>query len=324
MNIADPHHRSQPITPTNYTTDAVQALLCIPSELPYDDWFKIMASAKSAGIPFEEVDLWCSTASNYKSKDVQSTWNSIKDGSGITQGTLFYIAKQHGYQCTGEVDYDVIALQRQQAQQRQVQANKEKQYSQRKAAIRSEKILNNCFITTEHEYLTKKRVKPRINVWVNNKGFLVIPVMDLQGGIHGLQFISPEGDKNFLKGSETHGHFYQIWSRSKPSKAIVICEGYATGVTLASHYMSDCSVVVAFNANNLLPVAKRIRAAFPDDLIIIAGDNDRKSGTGQAAAKAASDAVLGSYSIPLFLPHEEGSDFNDRWCLDNPECRHDT
>jgi putative DNA primase/helicase len=302
---------------------ALDALSFIPPELPYDEWFKVMASAKAAGISFENVNSWCSSATSYKSKDVQSTWNSIKDSSGLTEGTLFYIAKQHGHIGRGQVDYDAVVLQREQTQQHHVQVDRERQCKQSKAAIRAEAILNGCIPIHEHLYLSKKRIEPRINVWVNDKGWLVIPLVDLQGNLHSLQFIDEHGSKQFLKDGAIKGRFYQIWSRVKPSNAIVICEGYATGVTLATKYMTECSVVVAFNANNLQSVAKVFRAAFPGSVIIIAGDNDRRSGTGQAAAKAASEAVLGSYSVPLFLPHEEGSDFNDRWCLDNPERRND-
>lgn len=301
----------------SHINNSIEALYFIPSELPYDEWFKVMASAKAAGISFEDVDSWCSTARSYKPKDAQSTWSSIRDGSGITEGTLIYIAKQHGYCVSGQVDFDAVARQREQAQQEQEQVDREKQSKQDRAAIRAEAILDSCTPINEHLYLSEKRIKPRINIWSNDKGWLVIPVMDLQGSIHSLQFISTEGEKRFLPDGSVHGHFYQIWSRASQSEAIVICEGYATGVTLATQYMPDCSVVVAFNANNLLPVAKVFRASFPDATIVIAGDND-KSGAGQATAKVASDAVLGSYSIPLFLPHEEGSDFNDRWCLDNP------
>ncbi|MFT6909523.1 MAG: hypothetical protein ACJAS1_006244, partial [Oleiphilaceae bacterium] len=45
-----------------HINNSIEALYFIPSELPYDEWFKVMASAKAAGISFEDVDSWCSTA----------------------------------------------------------------------------------------------------------------------------------------------------------------------------------------------------------------------------------------------------------------------
>jgi len=323
MKTTSPHHRSQPILDDNYITNAIKALYCIPPELPYNEWFPVMASAKAANIPYERVNDWCSTASNYNAKDAESTWRSIDTTAGITEATLFYIAQQHGYDPTGDVDHEAVAEKQEQAKARQVHTDDEKHRKQQLAAIKADEILNLCdYAAPDHPYFASKKVIPRLLPWVDNNGWLVIPVMDLIGNVHSLQFISPDGDKRFLSNGAIKGNFYQLLSRESPSKAIVICEGYATGVTLSTDYMADCSVVVAFNANNLLPVANVFRAAFPDADIIIAGDND-KSGTGQSAAKAASDAVLGSYFIPLFLPHEVGSDFNDRWCLDNLDISHD-
>ena len=321
--ISEPYYRRQAVPEVMYSTNAVNAMYCIPPELPYDEWFSVMAAAKAASIPYERVNDWCSTASNYNAKDVESTWRSINTTAGITEATLFYIAQQHGYNPTGGVDHEAIAKKQEQAKARQVHADDEKHRKKQLAAINAEDILNECDVALpSHQYLLSKQVTPRLLPWVDKNGQLVIPVMDLLGNVHSLQFISPKGDKRFLSNGAIKGNFYQLWSRKSPSKAIVICEGYATGVTLSRYYMADCSVVVAFNANNLLPVANVFRAAFPDSIIIIAGDND-KSGTGQAAAKAASDAVFGSYSIPLFQSHEVGSDFNDRWCLDNPDISHD-
>lgn len=301
-------------------TDAVKALHFIPPELPYDEWLSVMIAAKDVGVSFDAIDSWCSAASNYKVNDVQSTWLSITSGGGITGATLFYIAKEYGYTPNVEHDYEVIAKQQEQAQVRRVAADIEKKLKQKKAAIKAEDILNACNTVKQHPYLTKKRIEPRLDVWVNDNGWLVIPVMDLKGNIHSLQFISHEGNKVFLSNGAIKGNFYQLYSGI--DSTIIICEGVATGVTLYSHYIPQSSVYVAFNAGNLLPVAKSLREAFPDSKIIIAGDCD-KSGAGQQAAKAASDVVNGSYAIPKFQEHELGSDWNDRWCLDNPGRGHD-
>jgi len=63
---------------------------------------------------------------------------------------------------------------------------------------------------------------------------------------------------------------------------------------------------VAFNAGNLEPVAKRIRALYSNHELIICGDND-ESGAGQKAARAAALAVGGRYLVPPIV----GTDFND-------------
>jgi len=52
----------------------------------------------------------------------------------------------------------------------------------------------------------------------------------------------------------------------------VVCEGYATGATI--HEATGLAVIVAFDAGNLLPVARFFREKKPDWLIVIAADND--------------------------------------------------
>jgi len=152
-------------------------------------------------------------------------------------------------------------------------------------------------------------------ITVNSANELVIPVLDLDYGFHSLHFISANGSKRFLAGGAIKGHFCKL----SAGDDIVICEGFATGLTLCTHYRRDCSVYVAFNAGNLLSVAVILRNEFPDAKIIIAGDYDRQSGTGQRTALEAAKAVNGIVAIPSFSDNESGSDWNDRWNIDNTE-----
>ncbi len=84
----------------------------------------------------------------------------------------------------------------------------------------------------------------------------------------------------------------------------MICEGFATGASLYED--SGQRVVIAFDAGNLLPVAKNIRELNPDTEIIICGDNDI-SGVGQEKARKAALSIDGKILIPP-LP---GKDWND-------------
>jgi len=92
-------------------------------------------------------------------------------------------------------------------------------------------------------------------------------------------------------------------TQAEPGR-ILIAEGFATGVSLHEWFKQPC--IVAFNAGNLEPVAKRIRALYPNHELIICGDND-ESGAGQKAARAAALAVGGRYLLPPIV----GTDFND-------------
>jgi len=315
MKAASTRQEYQP--PANYNIDADNALNAIPANLPRDEWVKVAVSFKAAGGDFEAFDDWSSTASNYKVKDAAAVWKSISEHGGVGAGTLFYIAQQYGYKSTSHpTSRDTDAI-REVARDRQEAEQVASLLKYEAASKKAELILDACtFATANHAYLNAKQIEPRLMPWLTGKGWLVIPVMDLQGELHSLQFISPKGDKLFLSGGAIKGHFYQLWSRASPTDAIVVSEGFATAVTLSCHYVPDCSVVAAFNAGNLLPVAQVFRSAFPDATIIIAGDHD-KSGVGQKAAEEAALAVGGSFTLPIFQSHESGSDFNDRWCLDN-------
>lgn len=144
------------------------------------------------------------------------------------------------------------------------------------------------------------------------------PVFELMS----LQYIDQNGGKFFLKGGQTKGGFFPVRFDGYILK-IVICEGLATAVTYATHYAPDAEVICAFNAGNLKEVAKEFKVRFPVAEIIIAGDNDRateqKTGVNVGIEKAieAGRLVDGSVLIPAFEEDEPGTDWNDRFLLDN-------
>jgi putative DNA primase/helicase len=103
------------------------------------------------------------------------------------------------------------------------------------------------------------------------QGMVVVPMYG-KGGLTGLQFIGKEGEKRFLTGSAKEGAYFPIASRVEPMTRILICEGYATACSLRR--ATGLPVVSAFDAGNLKPVAKALRAKYPDTEFVIAADND--------------------------------------------------
>lgn len=142
----------------------------------------------------------------------------------------------------------------------------------------------------DHPYLVKKSIQPH-NARLYHEA-LVIPIFNEADQIINLQFINHAGNKRFLAGGRKRSCFCVL---GDPTKCILICEGFSTGASL----FQDCGqrVVVAFDAGNLLPVAKNIRELSPDSEIIICGDNDL-SGIGQAKAREAALAIGGKVLIP--------------------------
>jgi putative DNA primase/helicase len=187
----------------------------------------------------------------------------------------------------------------------------ERRETQRTAADKARFIwsrLKPIIDPAEHDYLLIKRIRPhgaKLSVYQDHKS-LVIPIFG-ESGLTSLQFIEADGSKRFLPGGEIKGGFFGIGmagvTLAKPGK-ILICEGFATGASLHEWYKQP--VIVAFNAGNLEPAAKRIRTLYPNHELIICGDND-ESGVGQKAARAAALAVGGKYLLPPIV----GQDFND-------------
>jgi len=74
-------------------------------------------------------------------------------------------------------------------------------------------------------------------------------------------------------------------------------------------------VVVAFNAGNLLPVAKALRKRFRELRLIVCADDDARTpgNPGLTKGTEAAQAVGGGLVVPDFGPHRPGwaSDFND-------------
>jgi putative DNA primase/helicase len=145
-----------------------------------------------------------------------------------------------------------------------------------------------------HPYLERKRVKPHgIRQFGDD---LMIPIRDAGGVLHSLQFIGPDGDKRFLPGGAIRGHFHVIGN--PPGRALLICEGYATGATLFE--ATGYPAIVAFSAKNLSPVAQAMRAAFPKSRIVLCADNDCETpgNPGVTEATKAAKLVNGRIAVP--------------------------
>jgi putative DNA primase/helicase len=140
-------------------------------------------------------------------------------------------------------------------------------------------------------------------------GALVIPILD-GAELHSLQFIGPDGEKRFLAGGRVNGCYYLI---GEPNNALYVAEGFATGASVFE--ATGCAVAVAFNAGNLLPVARALRAKFPEIRLTICADDDANTpgNPGLTKAREAAQAVGAMLALPDFgsnRPHD-ASDFND-------------
>ena len=165
----------------------------------------------------------------------------------------------------------------------------------------------------DHPYLLKKAIKPFGIRQI--KDSLLIPLLNNQGELQSLQFIASDEKKRFLGGGETKGNFFSF---GEITDIIYICEGYATGCSI--HQAIGKHVVVAFNAGNLLPVAKAVQSNFSNKKIIIAADNDQftEGNPGVTKANEAAQAIGAVVITPDFSAcslESKATDFNDLFQL---------
>jgi len=324
-------------------------LAYIPADIPREDWARFLMSAKSEfGEAAKEImQEWSATASNYDKNAFNSTWKSIRSGGGVTIATIVHEAKENGFKFAPMKPADKQRLRveqrKREAQRRKQEAieaqNRERGYIEAKQ--KANYMLNKraFYANPEHPYFINKGISSDLiglNRLYQLSSSLMVPVYQFKAPpksvidildysalfeVVSLQFIDEQGGKRFLKGGQLKGGFYPI-RFGGPIVSIVICEGYATGVTYAQHYDTVSEVVCAFNARNLLPVARAFKVRYPMARIIIAGDNDRETekstgvNVGKVKATEAAKSVDGLVFIPEFGVYESGTDWNDRYLLD--------
>jgi len=163
-----------------------------------------------------------------------------------------------------------------------------------------------------HGYLKEKQIKPHGAKLHERK--LVLPVRDVEGTLHSLQFISADGDKRFLEGERVAGCFCLL---GEIGKRLYVAEGFATGATI--HEATDHAVAVAFNAGNLKPVAECLRKKYPKTELVIAGDDDTwtENNPGRTKALATAKAIRCKVALPKFRDTQtKPTDFNDLFRLE--------
>lgn len=77
---------------------ALSALQSLDPNMPRDDWYRVCAAARAAGLEFDSFDQWSANGASYNPSDCRSTWQSLppQDG-GIGVATLFGMAAAGGW-----------------------------------------------------------------------------------------------------------------------------------------------------------------------------------------------------------------------------------
>lgn len=155
-----------------------------------------------------------------------------------------------------------------------------------------------------HAYLQRKQVRDH-GLHETGDGRLIMPIY-VGDKLTSLQYISADGSKLFHSGGEVAGGYFAIKPTDASCRSVYICEGYATGASIAE--ATGGAVIVALNAGNLLKVAPWVRMKLPTVDLVIVADND-ENGVGQDKANRA--AALSNARV--IVPPQIG-DANDYAC----------
>lgn len=168
-------------------------------------------------------------------------------------------------------------------------------------------------------YLQRKAVQAEGCRYLRD-GSIVIPLLryDLprDQALKALQVIRPDGTKRFTKGFTKPGCCLRL-GHVVVGEPLLICEGWATGLSLRMALERKLPVFVGLDAGNLLPVAQLLRGLYPQSPLLICADDDwRTEGNpGRHKAHLTAKAVAEcAYTWPVFQRHLRGpkdTDFND-------------
>lgn len=187
----------------------------------------------------------------------------------------------------------------------------DKQEKQEETSKRAVLYLESAKTVGVTPYMKRKLIASLGRCYIEDENLLV-PMVDVDGKLWGIQKIMPDGKKIFMPGQKTDGCFHVIGS-PYPLADSIICEGYATGVSL--HEATNRSVIVTFSASNLVKVAKALAQKFQPGSFTIAADDDQFTAVGNAGRKAGEEASLilqTSVVFPKFKDHSaKPTDFND-------------
>jgi putative DNA primase/helicase len=168
-----------------------------------------------------------------------------------------------------------------------------------------------------HAYLLRKGVAPHgVRLFADTltisgmdcAGALVIPLRDVSGHLHSLQFVAPNGEKRHLPGGRQKGCYYGI---GEPNDVLVVAEGFATAASIRE--ATGYAVAMAGYAGNLESVAEAARGKFPNMRIVIGADNDVREDGGENAGIVYGSRAAFAVGGYLAVPNLDGSkcDFND-------------
>jgi putative DNA primase/helicase len=216
----------------------------------------------------------------------------------------------------GQADRDALQAQRQAVAAREAA---EREAAAKLAAMSAAELWASAARQGASAYLQRKGVAGEACRYLPD-GSIVLPLLRYdkprEEALHGLQRIFADGRKRFTRGFDKPGTALRL-GLVEVSEPILICEGYATGLTLRDATSRRLPVFVAIDAGNLGHVATLVRQLHPESPLLICADDDwhTQGNPGRAKALEAARALDNArFTYPMFMLGQRGekdTDFND-------------
>jgi putative DNA primase/helicase len=313
------------------------ALAVIPAD-DYGTWVDMAFALKhgfgDAG--FEIWDEWSRTAGNYNERAARTTWRSAKEAGGKTLASLFWVARQHGFDLkrTRYPDKMATAL-APSADVLERRTREEARQQARHAAVAQEAQAIWRWarpVGPEHPYLVRKHLEPTPTLrelealelhallgyapaseeQLLTGRVLVVPFW-IGEAISTLELIDEHGRKSSLAGGMKRGGYWIAGPApidGEPTAPILVGEGMAT--VLSAHRATGWVALAALSSGTLPQVAGILRERYPDAGLVVLGD----LGPGEAKARQAAEESQARLALPAFaddarIDNKVPSDFND-------------
>jgi putative DNA primase/helicase len=296
--------------------------------MSYANYFDVLRQMRQAGLVVDELDVGRLMRCRVEGDRERRGWYSLHE-LRLTGGDLVLVgsfgvwrgAEQNSQKvelgAMQKLTEDQRTALRDRIRADRLQAAEDRRRLGRQAADRARAMWAKLSPTGDSPYLARKGVGAHGVRFSAGTGAMVIPMLDVQGRIHGLQVLHQDKrrgrDKDFWPpGAVKQGHFFQLGP--VPTDVALIAEGYATAASVFE--ATGYPTFVAFDAGNLLPVAQAVRGRYPRLKVLVCADDDylTEGNPGCEKAAAAAMAVQGQWLAPTFASDRAGAkitDFND-------------
>ena len=290
---------------------AREALMAIPPDIPREEWVRVGMAVHAAGLGEDDFHSWSEGGSTYNTRSAREVWRSFKPGKGIGAGTLFAVAKEHGWKQPVN-GHDAAPARSQERPKARAEGLTAAQLFERFTSA-----------PADHPYVIEKqgtpdglRVVPADDPMrlsgESMVGALVVPVLDA-GQVVTLQFIAPPETAERLRAQDKPrklnlaGHSLGAgWftvGELELGALVYVCEGI--GQAWAAWKATGRPAVVCFGWGRMRTVAAAIKAQDPKARLVLVPDVGKEDD----AERIAAELVVQWVRMPAGWP--QNADIND-------------